>query len=42
MILCYIGVSAVDQVEDQEQIDSLPAIVPAGTPVREVLPQDIG
>ena len=28
--------------EDQEQINNLPAIVTAGTPVREVLPQDIG
>jgi hypothetical protein len=40
--MCYIDVSAGGQVEDQEQINSLPAIVPAGTPVQEVLPQDIG
>jgi ubiquitin C-terminal hydrolase len=36
------SVSAGGQVPDQEQINSLPAIVLAGTPIREVLPQDIG
>jgi len=40
--MCYIGVPVGGQVADQEQINSLPAIVPAGTPVREVLPQDMG
>jgi hypothetical protein len=40
--MCYIGVSTEGQVEDQEQINSLPAIAPAGIAVREVLPQDIG
>lgn len=41
------GASAGSQVpgsmaEDQQQINSLPAIVTAGTPMREVLPQDMG
>jgi len=40
--LVLTSVPAGGQVEDQEQINSLSAIVPAGTPVREVLPQDIG
>ena len=38
--MCYIGVSAEGQVEDQEPINNLPAIAPAEIPVREVLPQD--
>lgn len=45
--MCYIGGSVGGQVpgsvaEDQEQVNNLPAIVTAGTPVQEVLPQDMG